>query len=53
MGAVNKLEAQNILSRSISDPDFFLRNILGKDAWQKQIEIMESVRDNKRTSCRS
>lgn len=32
-----------------SDPVFFIENMLGEKLWQKQKDIVESVRDNKRT----
>jgi phage terminase large subunit len=35
------------------DPSFFLQNILGFTPWSKQLEIIESVRDNPRTAVRS
>jgi len=31
------------------DPGYFFKDILGINAWEKQIEIAESVRDNERT----
>ncbi len=35
------------------DPVRFVREMLGKDPWSKQEEILYSIRDNKRTSVRS
>ena len=35
------------------DPVAWVRDVLGKDPWSKQEEILESVRDNKRTTVRS
>lgn len=35
------------------EPRFFLENILGFKPWSKQLEIVESVRDNRRTAVRS
>lgn len=32
------------------DPVGFARNVIGQDVWEKQVEILESVRDNDRTS---
>ena len=36
-----------------NDPATFMREILGIDLWSKQREIVESVRDNSRTTVRS
>lgn len=36
-----------------SDPVRFVREVLGEGLWSKQIEILESVRDNVYTACRS
>lgn len=38
------------LTEYANDPVGFCRDILGIDLWEKQVEIMESVRDNPRTS---
>lgn len=40
-------------TRYREDPVAFAREILGIEPWSKQIEIMESVRDNDRTAVRS
>lgn len=39
--------------RSFRDPAYFFREILGEDPWDKQLEIVESVRDHKRTIVQS
>lgn len=36
-----------------SDPNFFCEDFLGVHLWEKQKEILESVRDNERTTVRS
>lgn len=36
-----------------SDPEGFLRNILGDDPWQKQVDIINSVRENTSTVVKS
>lgn len=40
-------------SRILNDPEFFLRDILGDNPWEKQIEIARSVRDHRYTTVRS
>jgi hypothetical protein len=47
---------QVIFERCQRDPAFFVEEVLGDDAWDTQIRIMESVRDNRVTavpSCHS
>lgn len=39
--------------RYAKNPAAFCREILGYEPWEKQIEVMESVRDNKATACAS
>lgn len=39
--------------RVASDPVWFVTNFIGGDPWDKQREILESVRDNRRTTVRS
>lgn len=47
-------EAVEILKRSKKDPIFFVKNVLGiSTLWEKQEEILLSIRDNKYTSVRS
>lgn len=38
---------------SAKDPDFFLRTVMGVDPWPRQLEILEAVRDHKRTTVQS
>lgn len=50
----NKLDAATKLrDRCQADPVWWVKEFLGVDLWQKQREIADSVRDNKRTSVRS
>jgi phage terminase large subunit len=42
-----------LISRIQSDPLFFLRDILGDDPWEKQIDIAHSIRDHRFTAVRS
>jgi phage terminase large subunit len=39
--------------RYADDPVGFARDILGVELWDKQIEIVESIRDHRNTTCRS
>lgn len=39
-----------IIHRCQKDPEFFFREVLGDDPWPRQIEIAESVRDNRYTA---
>jgi hypothetical protein len=43
-------EMANPWSKYRSDPVRFVREALREDAWSKQVEILESLRDNKRTA---
>jgi phage terminase large subunit len=46
-------EARETAARITADPVYFVREVLGDDPWGKQIEFLESIRDNKRTTMRS
>jgi len=46
-------DASGIITQSQKDPAWFVGNVLGDTPWKKQIEILESVRDNKETTVRS
>lgn len=46
-------EAKAFMLRCQREPVWFAREVLGDDPWQRQAEILESVRDNKRTVVRS
>jgi len=41
------------LHRFQNNPDYFSQEVLGGELWSKQIEVMNSVRDNKFTAVRS
>lgn len=43
-------EISNPYSKYRESPVSFVTNVLGESVWSKQIEILESVRDNKRTA---
>ncbi len=45
--------ARDVLDRYRRDPVAFLREVLHFDPWSKQVEVIESVRDNTRTAVRS
>jgi hypothetical protein len=45
------LDARGILARCQADPVFFSDNVLGRERpWERQVDIMLSVRDNRRTA---
>ena len=46
-------QARGVRTRWAADPVGFVRDALGGDPWSKQVEILESVRDHKRTAVRS
>ncbi|MBC9783537.1 hypothetical protein H1S01_03295 [Heliobacterium chlorum] len=46
-------DARKLILKGQRDPTWWTKNILGVEPWSKQIEIMESVRDNPRTAVRS
>jgi phage terminase large subunit len=47
------LAAETDRSRYAADPVAYARDVLGFEPWSKQREILESVRDHKRTAVRS
>ena len=50
MNEINTHNAQHLLVRCQKDPLFFSQHVLGgEQPWQKQIQIIKSVRDNPRT----
>lgn len=49
MEKVNREQALKLLERCREDPVFFLTDVLGVEPWEKQREIIESVRDNDNT----
>lgn len=42
--------ARSFVTQSQSDPGWYVRQVLGADAYDKQIEMIESVRDHEQTS---
>lgn len=38
-----------MVRRCVDDPEFFCREVLGVELWGKQVEILQSVRDNSNT----
>ena len=42
-----------VLSRAQTDPAWFARDVLGVELWSAQRNILQSVRDNRRTAVRS
>lgn len=49
MEKLNDAQAVELMGKCKDDPVFFLREVLGVNPWNKQIEIIESVRDNDNT----
>lgn len=53
MQALSQSEASSTLDRALMDPEWWVRSVLGHTPWKKQIEILESVRDNTTTAVKS
>lgn len=53
MQAITQTDASVALDRALSDPAWWVREVLGHNPWSKQIEILESVRDNPTTAVKS
>lgn len=51
--AVDRKQAQGRQERWMNDPVSWVNDRLGQTVWSKQREIMESVRDNRKTAVRS
>lgn len=47
------MDAKTFRQRIKTDPTWFVRKVLGKHPWNKQVEILQSVRDHPRTAVRS
>ena len=50
IASTQTMSAEETVLRNLSDPKFFIENVLGVQAYDKQIEIMEAVRDKRRVS---
>jgi hypothetical protein len=50
---MNKAEARILLDRAKRDPVFFVTKVLGGDPWEKQEEILKTVRDHRRVAVRA
>lgn len=46
-------QAKTVLSRAQRDPVWWVREVLGDTLWEKQVEILEAVRDYERTAVAS
>lgn len=46
-------QAALLAERARTDPVWWVREVLGYEPWEKQIEIIESVRDNRTTAVKS
>ncbi len=53
MATATPEQARQVLERSQEDPVWWVRNVLGGFLWSKQREVLESLRDNRRTAVRS
>ena len=43
---LNAESAKSILEKAKSNPQWWVQNVLGSKLWHKQIEVLESIRDN-------
>lgn len=50
---IDKIEAQKLIKYFQCNPVWFVQEILGANLWNKQIEILEAVRDHPRVAVRS
>jgi hypothetical protein len=53
MQAISRSDASATLNRALQDPEWWVRTVLGHTPWQKQIDILNSVRDNTTTAVKS
>ena len=47
---VTRTDARTLIERSRDDPAWFFDNVLGAEAYPKQLEIVEALRDNRRVA---
>ena len=52
-GKIDPKDALEIKERAVKDPVWWINNVLGDTLWDKQVEIIESVRDNRTTTVKS
>ncbi len=52
MGNSPQLSPAELKRRMLQDPEWYIRTILAQDPWEKQVEIVRSVLNNRRTSVR-
>jgi len=50
---LTKNDARKILERARRDPAWWVRHVLGAVPWEKQVEILEAVRDHPKTAVAS
>lgn len=50
---MSQMTAQEMVQKSLDEPDWWITNVLGDDLWEKQVEVIESVRDNEETAVAS
>lgn len=53
MVAIKAADAARVIDRAKNDPVWWVESVLGDKLWQRQKDILESVRDNSETSVRS
>lgn len=53
MAVATTEQARQVIERSQRDPVWWVRSVLGGFLWSKQCEVLESVRDHRRTAVRS
>jgi phage terminase large subunit len=53
MAVATAEQARQVLDRAQRDPVWWVREVLGGFLWSKQREVLESLRDNRRTAVRS
>lgn len=50
---MDKVKAKLVLDRARRDPVFFVRRVLGGDPWEKQVEVLNAVRNHRRVAVRA
>lgn len=50
---LNAQKAEKVIKYYQQNPDKFFADFLGIELWDKQLDIVRSVRDNEKTACRS
>ncbi|MCK9592329.1 MAG: hypothetical protein M0Q91_10025 [Methanoregula sp.] len=53
MQQISLKDKKAIYQKALADPAWWVKTVLGQNPWQKQIEILESVRDHRVTAVKS